>query len=255
MIELFNTGCGDMHSLVAYMSYPNVIPRDTDIKDIKKLYHKERQDAKAIEFAINYGGDAHTIATNKGIPIKQAENIYRNYMKGFPQVAAYQDFCRKEVHRKGYILMDTIFGHRAHIYDSKWQKRMAERENDAEFMRYYYQMKKESPDCDTVQEMKRYQVRKSTSEKQSINYRIQHRGAGCVKSALIMFFNWILRNNYQGIVKICAVVHDEVDVECPESMAEEVKSVLEQCMIDGGKAFCPGVFLGADAEVAKYWKH
>lgn len=52
MIDLFEHGCGDVHSLVAYMSYPNIIPRDTKIEDIKKLYHNWRQKAKSIEFAI-----------------------------------------------------------------------------------------------------------------------------------------------------------------------------------------------------------
>lgn len=49
MIDLFNEGCGDVHSLVAYMSYPNIIPRETKIEDIKDLYHDARQNAKGIE--------------------------------------------------------------------------------------------------------------------------------------------------------------------------------------------------------------
>ena len=53
MIDLFEHNCGDVHSLVAYMSYPNIIPRDTKIEDIKKLYHSWRNKAKSIEFAIN----------------------------------------------------------------------------------------------------------------------------------------------------------------------------------------------------------
>lgn len=52
MIDLFEKGCGDVHSLVAYMSYPDIIPRDTKIEDIKKKYHQQRQDAKGIEFAV-----------------------------------------------------------------------------------------------------------------------------------------------------------------------------------------------------------
>lgn len=52
MIDLFEQD-GDIHSLVAYMSYPELIPRDTNIKDIKKLYHHARQDAKGIEFAVD----------------------------------------------------------------------------------------------------------------------------------------------------------------------------------------------------------
>lgn len=52
MLDLFTEGCKDVHSLVAYMSYPDIIPRNTRIEDIKKLYPDARQDAKGIEFAI-----------------------------------------------------------------------------------------------------------------------------------------------------------------------------------------------------------
>src|SRR5574344_468100 len=38
IIEELTNGSGDIHSLTAYMSYKE-IPRDTPIKDIKKLYH------------------------------------------------------------------------------------------------------------------------------------------------------------------------------------------------------------------------
>ena len=255
MIDLFETGCGDVHSLVAYMSYPNIIPRDTRIEDIKKLYHEQRQDAKGIEFAVNYGGDAHTIAANKGLPIKEAEKIYSDFMKGFPGIYRYQQYCRREVMNKGYILMNPVLGHRAHIYDAEWQKRMSDKMSDRDFTSYYWEMKKTTPYCDTVQDVKKFNNRKAASEKQSINYRIQNRGACCTKLALIKFFNWIVSHNYQDIVKICAIVHDEINVECPESMKEEVSDILVKCMVAGGKPFCPNVFLGADVSVGDHWIH
>lgn len=52
IIKELTEGSGDIHSLTAYMSYSE-IPRDTPIKDIKKLYHDLRQNAKGIEFAVN----------------------------------------------------------------------------------------------------------------------------------------------------------------------------------------------------------
>lgn len=52
IIKELTEGSGDIHSLTAYMSYSE-IPRGTPIKDIKKLYHNLRQEAKGIEFAIN----------------------------------------------------------------------------------------------------------------------------------------------------------------------------------------------------------
>lgn len=48
MIYELTEGSKDLHSLTAYMSYKE-IPRDTPIKDIKKLYHNLRQEAKGIE--------------------------------------------------------------------------------------------------------------------------------------------------------------------------------------------------------------
>lgn len=48
IIEELTNGSGDIHSLTAYMSYRE-IPRETPIKDIKKLYHNLRQEAKGIE--------------------------------------------------------------------------------------------------------------------------------------------------------------------------------------------------------------
>lgn len=48
IINELTYGSKDIHSLTAYMSYPE-IPRDTPIKDIKKLFHHLRQDAKGIE--------------------------------------------------------------------------------------------------------------------------------------------------------------------------------------------------------------
>lgn len=48
IIKELTEGSGDIHSLTAYMSFKD-IPRDTPIKDIKKLYHSKRQEAKGIE--------------------------------------------------------------------------------------------------------------------------------------------------------------------------------------------------------------
>ena len=54
---------------------------------------------------------------------------------------------------------------------------------------------------------------------------------------------------------MCVPAHDEFNLEAPEEIAEKVAKVLVQCMIDGGKPFCPNVFLGADVEIAEHWIH
>lgn len=173
MIDLFEHGCGDVHSLVAYMSYPNIIPRDTKIEDIKKLYHNWRQKAKSIEFAINYGGDYNTISKNDGIPVEEAKEIYDNFMEGFPGIKRYQDYCRAAVMRDGYILLNPLTGHRAHIYDAEELKETRNKMQEPGFWEYYQNVRRRNPQDEIVQEVRHYMQRKAASEKQSINYRME----------------------------------------------------------------------------------
>lgn len=253
MIEILSSG-GDLHSEVAKSCWPDLLGGLTD-KEVKEKYKSYRQNAKGVEFGIFYGGDAHTLRANKGFEMKEAERIYNNFMEAFPGIKRYQDYCRRDVMAKGYILMNPVVKHRAHIFDYPVLKKTMDKMNDRSFMDYYWDMKKNSPYCDTVQEVKKFNVRKSASERQAINYRIQNRGACCFKLASIKFFNWIVQHNYQNIVKMCAPVHDEWNIECPESMKDEVADVLVKCMIAGGKPFCPNVFLGADVSIGDHWIH
>lgn len=255
MIDLFEHGCGDVHSLVAYMSYPNIIPRDTKIEDIKKLYHNWRQKAKSIEFAINYGGDYNTISKNDGIPVEEAKEIYDNFMEGFPGIKRYQDYCRMAVMRDGYILLNPLTGHRAHIYDAEELKETHNKMQEPGFWEYYQNVRKRNPQDEIVQEVRHYMQRKAASEKQSINYRIQNRGAMCFKLSSIKLFNWIVDHKLIDKVKMCVPAHDEFNLECPEAIKEQVGKVLIDCMIAGGKPFCPNVFLGADIDINDHWVH
>lgn len=204
---------------------------------------------------IFYGGDDNTLVANKGFKPEIAKNIYDNFMTRFSGIKTYQDYCRKVVMEKGYILMNPILKHRAHIFDYEWIKKVEEQFKEDGFWDYYREMKRDYPSCDTVKTVTRYFKRKSDSGRQSINYRIQNRGACAYKLASIKFFNWIVENNYQNIVKTCVEAHDEKNVECPESMKDEVSAKLLECMIEGGKPFCPNVFLGADMSIGDHWIH
>ncbi len=244
MLDVLTSG-RDLHSEVARAAWPDILGNLSD-KEIKEQYHDLRFEAKGIEFGILYGGDANTLKANKGFEMKEAERIYNNFMSKFSGLKTYQEYCRKNVLEKGYILMNPQFGHRAHIFDAEWMFKMREKFKDPNFWQYYREMKRDSPCCDTVRAVKRYFKRAGDSGRQGINYRIQNRGAMTFKLAMIKLFNWIIANNYQNIVKFCAFVHDETNIECPESMAEEVANIVLQCMEAGGKPFCTRAHLGAD---------
>lgn len=117
MIDLFNNGCGDVHSLVAKMSFPDIIG-DCPIEQIKKKFHGLRNDVKSqVEFPINYGGDWNTIKAHSGKSEQESRRIYDNYMKGFIGIKAYQDKQRKFVMNNGFILLNPLTQHKALIYD------------------------------------------------------------------------------------------------------------------------------------------
>lgn len=260
IIEELINGSGDIHSLTAYMSY-HEIPRGTPIRDIKKKYHHLRQEAKGIEFAINYGGNADTISRNKGIPIEEANKIYNAYMSGFKGLKAYQDFRRKDWWDKGYILLNPITGHKAYIYDWESLKQDQESFKEAGFWDHYRDMKKTDPQSYTVEKVRHFFKRKSASEKQSINYPIQATGSMCLRLSLIHFFYYLRDNNLLGTVKICVCPYDEVNIEAPEAIAEDIAKVLYNCMVKAGAYFCTRCKLDADisrledGSLPTYWVH
>ena len=255
LINIFTEGCGDVHSLVAYMTYPHLIPRDTKIEDIKKKYHNLRQDAKKVEFAINYAGNEYTIANNGGIPIEEAKVIYNNYMKGFPGMEAYQKYCKKDVMERGYIQMNNVTGAKAFAYDWDRLSQVQEEMKDPNFWSTY------KKDPILKEEYNYYKKRKAELGKQSVNYRIQNRGAGCFKLASMLMFKWVVDNNLLGKVKFCIPVHDEWNIEAPDDIAQDVAKVLLKCMEKGAKPFCDKLPLPGDLSTLKdgtlpnYWIH
>lgn len=251
--ELIN-GSGDLHSLTAKMVFQQ-IPRDMPLKDIKKNFKDLRQKAKGYEFCFNYGGQDSTLIRNYGLDAKRAKEIYENYMSGFAGLKRYQDFRRVDVMRKGYILLSPITGHKAYIYDYDELKMQMEKQDDPDFWAYYREMKQENPECDTVQGVRRLARRKAESEKQSINYPIQAAGALCFKLASIKLFNWLLKNGLLFKVKYCIPVHDEINLEAPDEISEEVADILVKCMVSAGKPFCTRAHLGADVEIGDHWIH
>lgn len=267
IIKELTYGSGDIHSLTAYMSYSD-IPRDMAIKDIKKFSKEShakggidyRQEAKGIEFAVNYGGDANTISKNKGIPIAQATKIYNDYMSGFKGLKKYQDFRRRDWFDKGYILLNPLTGHKAYIYDYEQLKADKEWMSTLDW-NYYRQMKESCPECETVQRVRHFFKRKSASEKQSINYPIQATGSMCLRVALINFFTYICEHGLFAKVLICIPPYDEINCEAPAEIAEEVAQRLYQEMVDSGAIFCTRCKLDADmsrledGSLPTYWIH
>lgn len=259
MIDLFLHGCGDLHSLVAKMVYPDEL-KDIAVEDVKKIRPDLRKAAKAPEFTFAYGGDANTLINRDHLPEEEARAIEANYRKGFKGVADYQAKQRKLVMQLGYIDTCPEVGFRAYIYDYDRLSEIQSQFNNA-FWDNYRSLKVTNPQHPIVEEVKRYFKRKSASERQSINYPIQSRGSAIFKIAAVNLFNWVITNNLFGVVKFCIPAHDEFNIEAPEEIAEEVADKLHECMVKAGKFICKIVPLEAEVSrlpngnLPNYWIH
>lgn len=254
LLDLYTNGCKDMHSMVAKVAFEREL-KDIPVEEVKNKAKDLRQKAKSVEFTIFYGGSGSVIAGNLGISKKEGDAIFNNIMKNLPGLQRYQNYCKKEVMRKGYILLSPVTRHKAFIYDFEDLDKIQNKLEDPEFNNYYYHMKKEAPECDTVKEIEHFNRRKRASEKQSIDYRIQGRGSMCFKLFSIILFNYWKQNNLLFKVKYCIPAHDEGNIEAPEDIADEQADILVRSMIKGAEPFLRTLKLEATASVGNHWIH
>lgn len=252
MLTELNREHGDIHSLVASIMFDEL--KDVPIDDIKSKYKSLRQEAKGYEFLIAYGGDYNTMMSNFGLSKEDAKAKYDRYMNGLYGVKQYQAYRRWDWFDKGYILLSPITKYRAHIYDYGQLK------DDKEWIstldwNEYKTLKVLEPENETVLRVKHFFKQKSSYDKNSINYPIQHAGAACAKLALVNFYYWLLEKNYIFKVKITIIPYDEINCEAPEDIANEVAQTLYNFMVKAGAIFCTRCKLDADISWDKDENH
>ena len=260
MIRELTYGEKDLHTLTAKIVFPE-IPKDMPAKEVKKQFHKLRQEAKGYEFAFNYAGNDNTIMRNFGLSSEKAKEIYNNYMRGFNGLKRYIEYRKKDWFSKGYIDLNPKVGYKAHIYDWSYLKKLQNKFKEPGFWDYYREMKRDAPSCNTVQIVKEFFKRRADSDRQSVNYPIQHTGALCYKVSMVNFFEYLRQNNLLFKVLITVTPYDEINCEAPEEIAEDIAKVLHEIMVKAGAYFVHKVKLDADisrlddGSLPTYWIH
>ena len=260
MIRELTYGEKDLHTLTAKIVFPE-IPKDMSAKEVKKQYHELRQEAKGYEFAFNYAGNDNTIMRNFGLSAERAKEIYNNYMRGFNGLKRYIEFRKKDWFNKGYIDLNPKVGYKAYIYDWSYLKKLQDKFGKSGFWDYYREMKQDAPKCGTVMMVKEFFKRRADSDRQSVNYPIQHTGALCYKVSMVNFFEYLRHNDLLFKVLITVTPYDEINCEAPEEIAEDVADVLHKIMVNAGAYFVHRVKLDADVSrledgsLPTYWVH
>lgn len=253
LLNFYRKGFKDMHSYVTFLMYPEI--RKVALEELVPeslhyipIEHKDKRSlAKNAGFAINYGGNGSTIAKNCNISPKDGEFVYKSYFEAFPGLKDYFDLVFKKASYFGYVEFNSIT-RRKYFFNLDENDYFALREEVED--PYFWQLSSNPRDS-----MKRYNKAKSDIQRLSQNYPIQGSSADITKYACIIFFREILRRGWWMIVKIVNLVHDEILVECPATMVDEVKEVLVNSMIEAGKPFCTTVPLKAEAIHGDHWVH
>ena len=253
MIDEFLHGSGDMHSLCAYMVYQKEIPRDTPIKDIKKLYPHLRSAVKPIEFSQQFGGSEFAIQNSMGCSLEEALAFKTAYDSGFSGIAKFKEKGAKFVYENGYILMNKHTGHKMYWWDwEDWKQKQAEF-NSPGFWDNYKMYHKNTGDAVNKKVKKHARIR-SKYERMALNSPTQGTGICCLKDAMTTLFNWVVDNGYFGKVLFCAFVHDECDVEFPKELTN-FPQVVSDIMLNSAAKFCKAVPIPAEASVGDFWIH
>ena len=71
-------------------------------------------------------------------------------------------------------------------------------------------------------------------------------GACILKRSQIAIFNWIIKNGYFGIIKLCALVHDEANWEYPKEITEFTEK-LKKYMEKAADIYCKSLNISAEA--------
>ena len=103
--------------------------------------------------------------------------------------------------------------------------------------------------------IKKYFKRKADCEKQACDYPIQGASAVMFKLANIYLYDYLVEHNLIFKVKLCVPAHDEIDLEAPEEIQDEMVQVLQDCMSRAGSEICKLLEVPAEAEVGKFWIH
>lgn len=252
MIDEFLHGSGDMHSLCAYMVYTKEIPRDTPIKDIKKLYPHLRKEVKSVEFSQQFGGTAFAIQNAVGCTLEKAEEFAEAYSKGFPGIAKFKEKGSKEVRSKGYILLNPITGHKTYWATfNKWKEE--QNHFTSEFWEEYRNIHKPNKDSVYI-EVKEHFKEVSKWDRKALNSVTQGTGAIVLKDSQIAIFHWVVENGYFGKCRLDNLTHDECNWEYPEELTTFPK-VVEEYMESSASKYCKSVPIPAVAEVSDHWVH
>ena len=172
----------------------------------------QRRHAKAVNFGIVYGISDFSLSEDIGVSRREAREYMDNYLANYKGVRSYMKRVVEDARRNGYT--ETIYGRKRWI-----------------------------PDLHSTN----YNIRQG-AERIALNTPVQGSAADLIKLAMIRVDKQLVEHYPEA--KMLLQVHDELIVECPEEIAEQVADLISREMEQVASLKVP---LLAEAKWGKSW--
>jgi len=204
--KVFSSG-GDFHSSVAHM----VFKLPCDVSEVKELFPKIRQGAKAVSFGILFGASPEKIASEAGISLEEAKEVINQYFKTFHVLDKWLKAQKKKIKTDGFIY--SHFGRK---------RRLLNVFSDS-------------------QGIVGHDVRSG------VNFLIQSVASDINLFAATELNQWLKDNNMK--TKILALVHDSIIAEVYDTEQEVYIEKMKQLTQANRGVSIPGYPIGLDVEI------
>ena len=172
----------------------------------------QRRHAKAVNFGIVYGISEFSLAEDIGVSRYEAKAYINSYLSTYSGVREYMKQVVSDARDTGYT--QTLYGRRRYIPELKSSN---------------------------------FNIRQG-AERIALNTPIQGTAADLIKLAMIKV-DQNLRASFPA-AKLLLQVHDELIVECPETIAKDVAALVSREMESVAKLSLP---LLAESKIGKSW--
>ena len=187
----------DKNLLLAYEKDIDIHAQTASIlfeKEINEINKKERSMAKILNFSIIYGATSYSIAQEFNISNEEAKNFIEKYFENYSGVRKYFDRTIKDCRESFFV--ETFYGRKRQVDNIR---------SDNFFL-------------------------KARAERMAFNSIIQGTAADIIKIAMINIQKMIETENLP--ISILMQVHDELVFQIPEKNLQEMRTLLENKMIN-----------------------
>ena len=228
-IYVLNRG-EDLHCYAGSMMFKRIIT-----KADKELRNK----AKQINFCKPYGGGPPKVADLLGISLEESIQLFKDYEEAFPTLNNWLKIQGKFAKENWYSLTFSP------CYRRRWYPDM---KIATELRKTVKKGDKET--------WKRILTIEGQTERNGGNQPIQGSGADITKEALVGVRNLIKDYNTRyktEVAFLICTVHDAIDSEVRQDLAEQFARDKERVMIECGNKYVTDVKMEVDTTITKYW--